>query len=266
MCELLGMNANVPTDIQFSFSGLVERGGRTGPHRDGWGITFYENKGCRLFRDPKPSIDSEVAKFIQGYSIKSCIVISHVRKANRGRICLENTHPFTRELWGQTWSFAHNGQLRGIKRWPCLYYQPVGTTDSEHAFCWLLSEIRHQFPQRPSRSVALSRFIQSRVQQLHELGVFNMLMSDSRSLFTACGNHLSWITRRAPFGPARLIDADMEINFENETTPNDVVTVIATRPLTDNESWHTMRAGEFQVFRKGEPLPRLQSPSRPSNI
>ena len=47
MCELLGMSANVPTDICFSFTGLMQRGGLTGPHRDGWGITFYEDKGCR---------------------------------------------------------------------------------------------------------------------------------------------------------------------------------------------------------------------------
>ena len=30
MCELLGMSANVPTDIVFSFTGLMQRGGRTG--------------------------------------------------------------------------------------------------------------------------------------------------------------------------------------------------------------------------------------------
>ena len=52
MCELLGMSANVPTDICFSFTGLVQRGGGTGPHKDGWGITFYEGKGCRTFKDP----------------------------------------------------------------------------------------------------------------------------------------------------------------------------------------------------------------------
>lgn len=55
MCELLGMSANVPTDICFSFTGLVQRGGGTGPHKDGWGITFYEGKGCRTFKDPQPS-------------------------------------------------------------------------------------------------------------------------------------------------------------------------------------------------------------------
>ena len=100
MCELLGMSANVPTDICFSFTGLVQRGGGTGPHKDGWGITFYEGKGCRTFKDPQPSFQSPIAKLVQEYPIKSCSVIAHIRQANRGIVALENTHPFTRELWG----------------------------------------------------------------------------------------------------------------------------------------------------------------------
>ena len=36
------MECNVPTDIVFSFSGLRQRGGKTGPHADGWGLAFYE--------------------------------------------------------------------------------------------------------------------------------------------------------------------------------------------------------------------------------
>ncbi|MBP1152984.1 putative glutamine amidotransferase [Methylocaldum sp. RMAD-M] len=40
MCQLLGMNCNVPTDICFSFEGFHVRGGLTDHHRDGWGIAF----------------------------------------------------------------------------------------------------------------------------------------------------------------------------------------------------------------------------------
>ena len=65
MCELLGMSANVPTDICFSFTGLMQRGGNTGPHRDGWGITFYEGKGFRTFKDPNPSCKSKIAELVQ---------------------------------------------------------------------------------------------------------------------------------------------------------------------------------------------------------
>ncbi|MGK2888135.1 MAG: class II glutamine amidotransferase [Candidatus Malihini olakiniferum] len=40
MCELLEMSANVPTDIFFSFTGLMQRSASTGPHKDGWGFIF----------------------------------------------------------------------------------------------------------------------------------------------------------------------------------------------------------------------------------
>ncbi|GAB7206342.1 hypothetical protein OS21_28350 [Dickeya oryzae] len=134
MCELLGMSANVPTDICFSFTGLMQRGGRTGPHRDGWGITFYEGNGCRTFKDPLPSFTSPIAELVQNYPIKSCAVVSHIRQANRGAVALENTHPFTRELWGRNWTFAHNGQLKGYRRLKTGHFRPVGETDSEYAF------------------------------------------------------------------------------------------------------------------------------------
>ena len=252
MCELLGMSASVPTDICFSFAGLMRRGGDTGPHEDGWGIAFYEGKGYRAFHDPGASADSEIARFVQGYSIKSTNVLCHIRKANRGKVCLENTHPFARELWGQTWSFAHNGQLKGVKKLALNYYKPVGTTDSEHAFCWLLGELREHFPRAPKNQRALWTFIQSKIQALSSLGIFNMLMSDGHSLYTHCSTKLSWLTRQAPFGNAQLIDADMTVDFADHTQADDVVTVIATQPLTSNEEWQAMDKNQFSVFQQGQ--------------
>ncbi len=258
MCELLGMSANVPTDICFSFTGLMQRGGRTGPHKDGWGIAFYEGKGLRCFHDPEPSADSRIAKLVADYSIKSRVVISHIRQANVGQVCLENTHPFSRELWGYTWTYAHNGQLDpSLFDWPLEYYQPVGTTDSEYAFCWLLGQIRSSFPQRPDDPAELQRFIHQCCEKLRALGVFNMLLSESTHLFCYCSTKLSWITRRAPFGEARLKDCEVSVDFYAETTPNDVVTVITTEPLTDNERWQRLETGEMIVFVDGEVVGQL---------
>lgn len=254
MCELLGMSANVPTDICFSFAGLMQRGGGTGPHKDGWGIAFYEGKGVRCFHDPNPSVDSRIANLIKEHPIKSHVVVSHIRQANVGKVTLENTHPFQRELWGYTWTFAHNGQLdKALFSKKLSYYQPVGTTDSEFAFCWMLGEIRKQFPERPENLAELSALIQTLAEELRELGVFNMLLSESTALFAFCGSKLSWITRCAPFGEASLTDCDMTVDFMKETTPNDIVTVIATVPLTENERWNTINPGQLVTFVKGLP-------------
>jgi glutamine amidotransferase len=251
MCELLGMSANVPTDICFSFAGLMRRGGETGPHADGWGIAFYEDRGCRAFHDPRPGARSEVARLLRAHPIRSRIVVSHIRRANRGRVALENTHPFGRELWGRPWAFAHNGQLRGVKRRPLGRHRPVGTTDSEHAFCWMLDRLAERWPDPPSDG-ALGRAVGGLCRDLAGLGVFNALVSDGRSLFCFCGTRLAWLTRRAPFGPATLVDEDLTVDFAAETTPRDVVTVVATRPLTRDEAWTAMEPGGFAVFRRGD--------------
>jgi glutamine amidotransferase len=248
------MSANVPTDICFSFKGLKERGGRTGPHKDGWGVAFYEGKGVCTFKDALPSYQSEIARLVSDYPIKSTAVIAHVRQANSGRVGLENTHPFTRELWGRYWTYAHNGQLKDFRQLAVERFQPVGTTDSERAFCYLLSELAKRYPGKGPGPKAAMRFIAGLLPKLQQLGVFNMLLCDGEYVLAFCTTKLHWITRRAPFGVARLSDVDVDIDFSRETTPRDVVTIIATEPLTNNEQWHKMQPGGVQLFRFGEPL------------
>ena len=89
--------------------------------------------------------------------------------------------------------------------------------------------------------------------------MFNFLLSDARHLYAHCGTQLSWLTRRAPFGEARLMDADMTVDFQRETTPRDVVTVVATRPLTDNEAWTVMLPGTLAVFSAGAQVAAFDS-------
>lgn len=88
----------------------------------------------------------------------------------------------------------------------------------------------------PGDMVEVFSFIATLAGELREKGVFNMLLSDGRYVMAFCSTNLYWITRRAPFGVATLLDQDVEIDFQRETTPNDVVSVIATQPLTGNET------------------------------
>ncbi len=212
------------------------------------GIAFYEGKGFRTFKDPNPSCDSKIADLVQSYPIKSRAVISHIRQANRGEVSLVNTHPFTRELWGRYWTFAHNGQLADYEDWPTGRHRAVGETDSEFSFCWLMGELEKEYPQPPTDMLEVFRFVTKCCDKLRERGVFNMLLSDGEYVMSYCTNHLYWITRRAPFGKASLIDEEMTVNFQEETTPNDIVTVIATQPLTNDETWHRMKQESFPYF------------------
>jgi predicted glutamine amidotransferase len=251
MCQLLGMNCNVPTDICFSFTGFRQRGGRTDQHSDGWGIAFFEGSGCRVFLDPAPAVASPVADLVRNFPIRSTNVIAHIRKATHGAVGLENTHPFMRELWGRYWIFAHNGTLNGLAPRLRGDFLPVGSTDSERAFCVILQALRHAFPEGEPDTETLVDLLGLITRDLAALGTFNYLLSNGRYLFAHCADHLQYIVRQAPFSTAHLLDDDVEVDFSELTTPRDRVAVIATQPLTDNEQWTELGRGELAVFEDG---------------
>lgn len=257
MCQLLGMNCNVPTDICFSFTGFQARGGATDVHSDGWGIAFFEGRGTRLFLDPQPSCSSPVAELVGRYPIRSQNVIAHIRKATQGAIGLENTHPFMRELWGRYWIFAHNGHLVDFA--PALdgSFVPVGLTDSERAFCWILQQLRQRFGSRAPAPADLFAAIHELALEVARFGEFNFLLSNGDGLFAHASTKLSFIVRQAPFAEAHLKDQDVSVDFSEVTTPDDRVAVIATLPLTDNEDWQVMPAGTLWWFADGAPVQTL---------
>jgi glutamine amidotransferase len=116
----------------------------------------------------------------------------------------------------------------------------------------MLGRIRQAFPSPPRRPTALWRLIGELSEEVRAYGVFNLLLSDSQHLYAFCGTKLNWITRKAPFGVAQLKDDDVTVDFQQETTPDDIVSVIATEPLTQNEQWHALNPGKMIIFKKGE--------------
>ncbi|HPM69080.1 MAG TPA: class II glutamine amidotransferase, partial [Piscinibacter sp.] len=73
MCQLLGLNANTPTDVVFSFTGFATRAQE---HKDGFGIAFFEGNGARLFVDAQSARLSPVAEMVRRYPIRSENVIA----------------------------------------------------------------------------------------------------------------------------------------------------------------------------------------------
>lgn len=258
------MNCNVATDICFSFTGFRARGGLTDDHKDGWGVAFFEGKGVRQFLDPLPSIHSPIADLVRNYPINSKIVIAHIRKATQGRVALENTHPFMRELWGQYWIFAHNGNLPTFQ--PILdgHFLPVGDTDSEKVFCWMLQELQREFGQMPPTTEKLYQAIDRLSKEIGTLGTFNFLFSNGEVLFAHCSSSLCYVIRQAPFCQPRLKDQDVTVDFSSKISAKDRVAVIVTTPLTVNENWIKMEPGTLCMFRDGEVV--AQSKTVPSPV
>ncbi|HQX68168.1 MAG TPA: class II glutamine amidotransferase, partial [Ottowia sp.] len=163
---------------------------------------------------------------------------------------LENCHPFVRELWGRYWVFAHNGDLKDYAPRLHGHFRPVGGTDSELAFCWLLQELAKAHADVPPVA-ELTRTLRELLPQIARHGTFNMLLSNGQALWAHASTQLSYIERRHPFASARLADEDLSINFADCTTPTDRVAVIATQPLTRDERWTAFEPGQLKVFVDG---------------
>ena len=251
MCQLLGMNANTPTDVCFSFAGLAHRADE---HKDGFGIAFFEDRGLRTFVDHHSARVSPVAELVKRYPIKSDNVIAHIRKATQGRVALENTHPFVRELWGRYWVFAHNGDLKHFE--PRLHgaFRPVGDTDSERAFCWLMQELAKAHASVPSVA-ELSVTLAELLPTLAAHGSLNVLLSNGQALWAHAATQLHWLVRQHPFQAATLADEDLSVDFASLTQPTDRIAIVATQPLTEGEPWAAMAPGELRAFVAGASFP-----------
>ncbi len=255
MCQLLGMSCQEPATINFSLEGFRARGGLTDEHKDGWGIAFFEERGCRIYLDHQPAANSPLLDDIKAQQIKSHVILAHIRKATFGDVSLRNCHPFQRELWGQTWVFSHNGDLHGFHPPLTGRYTPAGETDSEHAFCYLLERLASYFPAAgagnlPSPAV-LHDALRDVSREITAFGTFNMMLSNGDLLFTHCSTQLAYVERRYPFTRVTLVDRETSLDLSTHNSASDRMVVIATKPLTRDEAWVDYQAGESLMFRAG---------------
>lgn len=261
MCQLLAMNSKSPADISFSFSGFRLRGGVTDDHTDGFGIAYFEPTGLRLYCDDRAAMDSPIAEMVNTSKIKATNTIVHLRKSDDS--LLSNAHPFTREIWGESWVFSHNGKMTikealdddPIHQGTSRYYCPVGDTDSEFAFCYMLNQLKEQFEDKPDDKT-LYEFLTKQCHFLADYGLFNCLLSNGDWLLGYATTLLFYVTRQTPFSSATLIDAEVDtdnlvVDFTQVNNDDDVMTLLATTPLTSDEEWQQLAINECVIFRQG---------------
>ena len=261
MCELFAMSARQPTTITLSLEEFSRHGGLNGPHKDGWGIGWYEEGDMRLVKERDPAASSACVRFIRANPFSSSLVLSHIRKATLGSVASRNCQPFVRELGGAWHCFAHNGDLKGIaadRRFRAQGFRPVGETDSEMAFCALLDALRPLWSAAQVPPVARRRqVVDDFAANLRELGPANFIYCDGDALFAhAHRRHQNDGTIRAPgmWRLARHCPAGGELTAEGlriaSESGEQEVFLVASVPLTA-EGWVALGEGELVVARQG---------------
>lgn len=266
MCELLAMSSRHPVRLTFSLATLAAHGAPAGRTHDGWGAAFYQDKDVALFREPAAAGDSALVRFLESRGPSTTLAISHIRRATHGEVALANTQPLQRELAGRSHVFAHNGDVSGITQcadFALAHYHPVGTTDSEHAFCALLDRLRvlwtasRDTPPLEQRLAVVSEF----AANLRRWGPANFLYSDSDTLFAHGHRRIQSTGKIAPPGLYALSrqcgDAQECIDCEGLSVGSGFhqVLLIASVPLSD-EAWLPLAEGEVLAVTAGTLLKR----------
>lgn len=262
MCELFAMSARYPSTVTLSLEEFSRHGGLSGPHKDGWGIAWYDERDVRLVKEAFPAARSACVRFIADNPFASPLVVSHIRRATRGAVALRNCQPFMRELGGAWHTFAHNGDLPGIDADDSLRagaFRPVGETDSEQAFCALLERLRPLWRAAapPSLEVRVA-VIEAFAVALRALGPANFLYSDGDALFAHADRRLQadgairppglWqLARHCPAGGHLAADG---LRIDAHDGEQQVV-LLASVPLT-SEAWVPLGQGTLIVAARGE--------------
>lgn len=261
MCQLLAITSRFPISPFPSLSGFFQRAGNTAAHTDGWGVAMYRNNELEIRSHASAAASCSHASNLLAESPQSTTFVCHIRKATHGSVCLENTHPFARDLWNGTWVFSHNGDLSDFHPELNDSFRPVGTTDSEVAFCWILQQLSFQFGDQMPPLDELVSFLAllSRYVSLH--GTFNYVLANGPLLIVHCSTELYWTERRFPYGVVELLDTGLKVDLNRLNQSDGAMTVLATHPLTRGEVWCPMGRGELRVYKDGELLHSKSAPS-----
>jgi transglutaminase-like putative cysteine protease/predicted glutamine amidotransferase len=225
----------------------------------GWGVGWYPSseRGASVVKDPTSSGQkSNGAGISDWHRFVSTTFIFHLRGHRRPRK-QQDAQPFVRSYGGHQWIFAHDGDL--AKDWATRFalpddpsFEPLGRTDSEHAFCWLLARM-HSRRFRSISEVPPEEF-KSWMHELSFAGQLNLLLSDGENLIAfhdPTGQGSLHVTRRVPPHVSTEMRSDaVQIKVEAPEDANRTALVISSVPLTP-DGWRPMLAGELLVARQG---------------
>jgi len=225
----------------------------------GWGFGWYphNNQGAIVAKDPAARDTRILTEALMDWEkFRSTVFICKVMKSGKGYTNHE-TQPFSRSFAGRDWLFMHKGdldknKLQALHSNKSRFLEPLGRTDSEIAFCYLLglmqdSNIRKLADINPE--ILLVWF-----EQFDQLGSADMILSDGNTIICYHGTQSPssmYYTRRKP--PNKIDTFNSDIALIELKDPRDTyrtALIFSSSPFPQGE-WRQMEAGQLLIARRG---------------
>lgn len=277
MSELVGMcfDSDISPSVDFQApSPRINETASSSPHGFyGWGVGWYpsSDKGASVVKDQSSGGDSQVSNALGDWTrFQSTVFVCHLRGHQRPRR-QQDAQPFVRSYGGRQWIFAHDGDLEmdWTSRSPLPddpAFDPLGRTDSEHAFCWLLSRI-HSQRHRTLADVDPGQ-LRAWFQELNFDSHLNVLLTDGEHVAayrdsTASGQ-LYWTRRLPPHTTTELKSSAVEISLGAADDSNRTGVIFSSEPLSA-ENWQALAPGQLMIARRGAIIWDSETASSSSN-
>jgi predicted glutamine amidotransferase len=247
MCRLFGAAASAPVDISFELleadNPVVEQ---SEEHDSGWGIAYYRDGQPHVQRFPHAAHGDHA--FHEAAEALSTLFVVHVRRATLGGLKLENTHPFSRDLY----TYCHNGTILGSNALLELSDRaPLGETDSERFFNALMAGF-----EAGNVIGSLRRTVEA-VCDRCSFSALNFLFCDGRRLY-AYRLGIYELYRRV-----RNLDLDTDTrthyHVHLERPHDEQVAMVSSERLSEDDPWTAFEQDQLLVCDPADPdRPRIE--------
>lgn len=273
--DILAVNFDAPSSPTININ-LSKK--FSGSHSFGWGFGWYpgNQQSAMVVKDPAARGAEVLTDAIADWSnFRSNVFFSKVRGADSGYSQAE-TQPFSRSFAGRDWLYMHNGDLdkEALKEMhgrQIRLLEPLAGTDSELAFCNLLSQM--QLSGARQLADVDPALLHSWFQRFDSLGSADMYITDGQSL--AC---FQGAQSPKQLSYARLLPPNNQGSYHSEAAhlvlddPRDTFRtafVVSSSPFSSGE-WTVMQPGQLIIVNHGaivwDSAPGLAQPTQASPV
>ncbi len=228
----------------------------------GWGLSWYtgEDYAATILKDSNFQSQALTTRLLDDWKkFQSTLFICHLRGATKS-IKEKNTQPFGRTYAARNWVFSHNGSLNNdyktrLSLGTNPIFEPLGNTDSELIFCWLITKM-HELKLRSLKEIGWDRLHQW-LQFINKFGTLNLIFSDGHDLIVYQDYndfHPLYYSRQKPPHEKNIFYArNTKLEFDKKQISSRTCMTFSTeQSLFKNSS--IMKAGQMMVVRRGSIL------------
>ena len=226
----------------------------------GWGLGWYpgNQSSSMVIKDPAARTTQVFTDSLTDWSnFRSNIFFCKIRGAESGYNQSE-TQPFTRSFAGADWLFMHNGdldknELTKVYTGDSRLLEPVGTTDSELAFCNLLARME----KNGSRSLSDVDPVEilSWFQRFDQFGSADMYLTDGQSVVCFHGTQspkpLRYSRLIPPNNLQSLSSSAVSIKVDNSYDTFRSALVVSSSQFSSG-NWTSMQPGQMIISNRGK--------------